>query len=89
MFFLLCQDVTSTKGNEFEDYCLKRELLMGIFQMGWEKPSPIQVNQTVRPGSGQMLFFLASFGLYSIYLLLLLKNVAIAKFQRIIYLRFS
>ncbi len=37
------QDVTSTKGNEFEDYCLKRELLMGIFEMGWEKPSPIQV----------------------------------------------
>ncbi|XP_021551928.1 probable ATP-dependent RNA helicase DDX6 isoform X2 [Neomonachus schauinslandi] len=38
-------DVTSTKGNEFEDYCLKRELLMGIFEMGWEKPSPIQVSQ--------------------------------------------
>ncbi|CAB1351238.1 unnamed protein product [Coregonus sp. 'balchen'] len=35
-------DVTSTKGNEFEDYCLKRELLMGIFEMGWEKPSPVQ-----------------------------------------------
>jgi ATP-dependent RNA helicase DDX6/DHH1 len=35
-------DVTSTKGNEFEDYCLKRELLMGIFEKGWEKPSPIQ-----------------------------------------------
>lgn len=38
------QDVTATKGNEFEDYCLKRELLMGIFEMGWEKPSPIQVS---------------------------------------------
>uniref|UniRef100_A0A3Q1GU22 Probable ATP-dependent RNA helicase ddx6 n=1 Tax=Acanthochromis polyacanthus TaxID=80966 RepID=A0A3Q1GU22_9TELE len=37
-------DVTATKGNEFEDYCLKRELLMGIFEMGWEKPSPIQVS---------------------------------------------
>uniref|UniRef100_A0A2K6PKV4 RNA helicase n=1 Tax=Rhinopithecus roxellana TaxID=61622 RepID=A0A2K6PKV4_RHIRO len=35
-------DVTSTKENEFEDYCLKRELLMGIFEMGWEKPLPIQ-----------------------------------------------
>jgi ATP-dependent RNA helicase DDX6/DHH1 len=35
-------DVTSTKGNEFEDFCLKRELLMGIFEKGWEKPSPIQ-----------------------------------------------
>lgn len=35
-------DVTDTKGNDFEDYCLKRELLMGIFEKGWEKPSPIQ-----------------------------------------------
>lgn len=35
-------DVTNTKGNEFEDYYLKRELLMGIFEMGFEKPSPIQ-----------------------------------------------
>uniref|UniRef100_A0A8C4Q5D5 RNA helicase n=1 Tax=Eptatretus burgeri TaxID=7764 RepID=A0A8C4Q5D5_EPTBU len=38
----LKRDVTATKGNEFEDYCLKRELLMGIFEKGWEKPSPIQ-----------------------------------------------
>ncbi|KAG7278776.1 hypothetical protein CRUP_019082, partial [Coryphaenoides rupestris] len=37
-------DVTSTKGNEFEDYCLKRELLMGIFEMGWEKPIPIALS---------------------------------------------
>ena len=35
-------DVTDTKGCEFEDFCLKRELLMGIFEKGWEKPSPIQ-----------------------------------------------
>ncbi|XP_074597809.1 ATP-dependent RNA helicase me31b [Brevipalpus obovatus] len=35
-------DVTATKGNEFEEFCLKRELLMGIFEKGWEKPSPIQ-----------------------------------------------
>jgi len=34
--------VTDTKGNDFEDYCLKRELLMGIFEKGYEKPSPIQ-----------------------------------------------
>ena len=34
--------MTSTKGNDFEDYCLKRELLMGIFEKGFEKPSPIQ-----------------------------------------------
>lgn len=36
------EDVTKTKGNEFEDYFLKRELLMGIFEKGYEKPSPIQ-----------------------------------------------
>jgi ATP-dependent RNA helicase DDX6/DHH1 len=35
-------DVTATKGHEFEDYCLKRELLMGIFEKGWDAPSPIQ-----------------------------------------------
>ena len=34
--------MTATKGNDFEDYFLKRELLMGIFEMGYEKPSPIQ-----------------------------------------------
>lgn len=36
------QDVTATKGNEFEDYLLKRELLAGIYEKGFEKPSPIQ-----------------------------------------------
>lgn len=35
-------DVTATKGNEFEDYYLKRDLLMGIYEMGFEQPSPIQ-----------------------------------------------
>ena len=39
---LLLQDVTATKGNEFEDYFLKRELLQGIYEKGFEKPSPIQ-----------------------------------------------
>eukprot|EP00911_Craspedida_sp_UC1_P002134 UC1_evm1s1641 len=36
------EDVTNTKGNEFEDFYLKRELLMGIFEKGFEKPSPVQ-----------------------------------------------
>jgi ATP-dependent RNA helicase DDX6/DHH1 len=36
------EDVTQTKGTEFEDYFLKRELLMGIYEKGFEKPSPIQ-----------------------------------------------
>lgn len=45
LYYLLlffAQDVTATKGNEFEDYFLKRELLMGIYEKGFEKPSPIQ-----------------------------------------------
>lgn len=36
------EDVTRTKGNDWEDYDIKRELLMGIFQKGWDKPSPVQ-----------------------------------------------
>lgn len=36
------EDVTATKGNEWEDFCLKRTLLMGIFEQGYENPSPIQ-----------------------------------------------
>ncbi|GAB1598975.1 ATP-dependent RNA helicase cgh-1-like [Argonauta hians] len=35
-------DVTATKGAEFDEYGLNRKLLMGIFEKGWEKPSPIQ-----------------------------------------------
>ncbi|KAF7562525.1 hypothetical protein G7046_g1599 [Stylonectria norvegica] len=36
------EDVTNTKGLEFEDFALKRDLLMGVFEAGFEKPSPIQ-----------------------------------------------
>ncbi|QSZ33450.1 hypothetical protein DSL72_005018 [Monilinia vaccinii-corymbosi] len=36
------EDVTATKGLEFEDFSIKRDLLMGIFEAGFEKPSPIQ-----------------------------------------------
>lgn len=39
---ILTEDVTLTRGTEFEDFYLKRELLMGIFEKGFEKPSPIQ-----------------------------------------------
>ena len=38
----MIQDVTATKGLEFEDFYIKRELMMGIFEAGFEKPSPIQ-----------------------------------------------
>jgi len=36
------EDVTATKGLEFEHMHLRRELLMGIFEAGYERPSPIQ-----------------------------------------------
>ncbi|KAJ8123206.1 hypothetical protein ONZ43_g790 [Nemania bipapillata] len=36
------EDVTNTKGLEWENFDLKRNLLMGIFEAGYEKPSPIQ-----------------------------------------------
>ncbi|KAL1972181.1 hypothetical protein VTN31DRAFT_7400 [Thermomyces dupontii] len=36
------EDVTARKGLEFEDFYIKRELMMGIFEAGYEKPSPIQ-----------------------------------------------
>ena len=36
------EDVTKTKGIDFEDFCLKREVQMAIYEKGWEKPSPIQ-----------------------------------------------
>ncbi|KAI6176249.1 RNA helicase [Aphelenchoides bicaudatus] len=35
-------DVTQTKGQTFEDFSLSRDLLKGIFEKGWEAPSPIQ-----------------------------------------------
>ncbi|VDB91318.1 unnamed protein product [Peniophora sp. CBMAI 1063] len=36
------EDVQNIKGIEFEDMKLRRELLMGIFEAGFERPSPIQ-----------------------------------------------
>lgn len=36
------EDVTATRGLEFDEFYLKRELMMGIFEAGFEKPSPIQ-----------------------------------------------
>ncbi|CCE85489.1 Piso0_005086 [Millerozyma farinosa CBS 7064] len=36
------EDVLNSKGKSFEEFNLKRELLMGIFEAGFEKPSPVQ-----------------------------------------------
>jgi ATP-dependent RNA helicase DDX6/DHH1 len=32
----------ATKGHEFEEYMLSKELLMGIWESGFERPSPVQ-----------------------------------------------
>lgn len=36
------EDVLKTRGTTFDEFFLKRELMMGIYDMGFEKPSPIQ-----------------------------------------------
>ena len=36
------EDVTNTKGVEWDDFLLKKELLMGIVAKGFDKPSPVQ-----------------------------------------------
>ncbi|KZS09207.1 ATP-dependent RNA Helicase me31b [Daphnia magna] len=41
-YVLKLADVTNTKVTSYEDFCLKRELLMAIIEKGWETPSPIQ-----------------------------------------------
>lgn len=35
-------DVTSTRGSDFESFMLSRNLLAGIYELGFEKPSPVQ-----------------------------------------------
>ncbi|KAF9018699.1 DEAD-domain-containing protein [Hymenopellis radicata] len=50
-------DVTATRGTAFEDIPLRRELLMGIYEAGFEKPSPIQeeVGYTYRANGRDIL----------------------------------
>ncbi|RKO95161.1 hypothetical protein CAUPRSCDRAFT_9341, partial [Caulochytrium protostelioides] len=36
------EDVIGKRGTSFEDYFLTREILMGLFEAGFEHPSPIQ-----------------------------------------------
>jgi len=35
-------DVTATKGHDFEDFIKRKELMMGLVEKGFEKPSPVQ-----------------------------------------------
>uniref|UniRef100_A0A914D5A7 RNA helicase n=1 Tax=Acrobeloides nanus TaxID=290746 RepID=A0A914D5A7_9BILA len=46
-------DVTDTKGTEFENMGLTRDLLKGIYEKGWEMPSPIQEATIAIALSGQ------------------------------------
>eukprot|EP01016_Furgasonia_blochmanni_P012219 TRINITY_DN1585_c0_g2_i2.p1 TRINITY_DN1585_c0_g2~~TRINITY_DN1585_c0_g2_i2.p1 ORF type:complete len:445 (+),score=108.40 TRINITY_DN1585_c0_g2_i2:78-1412(+) len=36
------EDVLNRKGHEFEEYALKQDLMLGIVEKGFEKPSPVQ-----------------------------------------------
>jgi ATP-dependent RNA helicase DDX6/DHH1 len=36
------EDVTNTKGLKFADFALSKEVQLGIYEMGYEAPSPIQ-----------------------------------------------
>lgn len=36
------EDVTRTRGTEFEDFALKKEVLRGIYEYGFTNPSPVQ-----------------------------------------------
>lgn len=36
------EDVTRTRGTSFDDFFLKRDLLVGIYEVGFESPSPVQ-----------------------------------------------
>eukprot|EP00112_Aurelia_sp_Birch-Aquarium-sp1_P015335 Seg339.8 transcript_id=Seg339.8/GoldUCD/mRNA.D3Y31 product="putative ATP-dependent RNA helicase DDX6" protein_id=Seg339.8/GoldUCD/D3Y31 len=75
------EDVTSTKGHDFEDYCLKRELLMGIFEKGYEKPSPIQEESIPVALAGRDIMARAKNGTgkTAAYLVPLLERIDISK----------
>lgn len=36
------EDVTNTKGLSFADFGLSKEVQLGVYEMGYEAPSPIQ-----------------------------------------------
>lgn len=59
---LAAQDVKRIKGHDFEDYFLKRDLLLGIFEMGFEKPSPIQEEAIPAALSGKSILARAKNG---------------------------
>eukprot|EP01028_Stygiella_incarcerata_P011035 TRINITY_DN603_c1_g1_i1.p1 TRINITY_DN603_c1_g1~~TRINITY_DN603_c1_g1_i1.p1 ORF type:complete len:404 (-),score=108.87 TRINITY_DN603_c1_g1_i1:418-1629(-) len=43
---IVTEDVTKTSGHSFDDFFLKRELLMGIHELNFHNPSPVQ-EQTI------------------------------------------
>lgn len=59
---LTTDDVKSLKNLDFADFNLKRDLLMGIFEVGFEKPSPIQEESIPISLSGQNILARAKNG---------------------------
>lgn len=72
------EDVTDTKGREWDDFFLRRELLMGIFEKGFERPSPVQEeaipvilqnrNVLARAKNGTGMFVTVSGALFESYM---------------------
>ncbi|ORY40968.1 WD40 repeat-like protein [Rhizoclosmatium globosum] len=58
-------DVLATKGHDFSDYFLKRELLMGLYEAGFEKPSPIQEESIPIAMTGRDILARAKYVFYS------------------------
>ena len=55
-------DVTNTKGLEFEDFAINQDLLRGIFEKGYDKPSPIQEESIPYSLAGQNIIARAKNG---------------------------
>ena len=72
-------DVTSTSGNVWEDFMLKRELLMGLFESGFESPSPIQEEAIPLAFAGASLIARAKNGAgkSGAYIIPILQNIDI------------
>ncbi|VDD81855.1 unnamed protein product [Mesocestoides corti] len=81
-------DVISTKGNSFEDFCLKRNLLKGIYEKGWSTPSPVQESSIPMALSGRDILARAKNGTgkTGAYLVPILERIdpSIGKLQALI-----
>jgi hypothetical protein len=72
------QDVTATQGSSFEDFGLRRELLMGIYTVGFEKPSPIQETSIPQALAGRDILARAKNGTGKVSLSLAIGPIELA-----------